>query len=311
MENKTNTTANPEINEGSQAEEMKVSTGAVAEPVATTENTAASDENYGTNATDHEDNSVLGSQIEETKTGDGDSKSLMRAEFEKLIKGDYKEFYEERIRENLSRRFKENSLIKEKNHQNTEIVEMLYSKYNVEEGNIAALKDAIESDDAYLVTQAHKRGMSTEDYKYLKQLEYENKKFHQLSSQYEAMEHANRTVEKWYEESQRLKESYPDFNIFEESKNKDFVALIKSGIDVKTAYEVLHHDEIVSDIAAKAAKDAEIKTAEAIRQRAMRPAENGLSSQSSVIIKNDVSKLSPSERAEIARRVSRGERITF
>ena len=96
-----------------------------------------------------------------------------------------------------------------------------------------------------------------------------------------------------------------------ESKNKNFVSLIKSGIDVKTAYEVIHHNEIVSGIAAKAAKDAEIKTAEAIRQRAMRPAENGLSSQSSVIIKNDVSKLSPSERAEIARRVSRGERITF
>ena len=202
-------------------------------------------------------------------------------------------------------------MLKQKNEENNRIVEMLYDRYNVENGDLPALVRALESDDAYLAEEARKRGMSTEDYKYVRRLESENRRYHMLSSEYEANLKANRAVEKWYMESKQVQEVYPEFNIFEESKNKSFVSLLKSGIDVKTAYEATHHNEIVARAAGEAARNAEIKATEAIRQRAMRPAENGLSSQSSAIIKSDVSKLSPKERAEIARRVSRGERITF
>lgn len=284
----------------------------VAEPMATDVNPLASAETSGANTTEQNDNSVLQTPVTEDSTENtADSKSLKRAEFEKLIKGDYKEFYEERIKDNLSRRFKENAMLKQKNEENNRIVEMLYDRYNVENGDLPALVRALESDDAYLAEEARKRGMSTEDYKYVRRLESENRRYHMLSSEYEANLKANRAVEKWYMESKQVQEVYPEFNIFEESKNKSFVSLLKSGIDVKTAYEATHHNEIVARAAGEAARNAEIKATEAIRQRAMRPAENGLSSQSSAIIKSDVSKLSPKERAEIARRVSRGERITF
>ncbi len=294
------------------AEKAQSLIGEVAEPTASPIPEETMEADTGTNATDNIDNSALDPQdATENSSEEADSKSLKRAEFEKLIKGDYKEFYEERIKDNLSRRFKENAELKQKNLRNSHIVEMLCDKYNVENGDFEALQRAIESDDAYLLAEARKRGMGIEDYKYIRKLESENKKYRSMSSHYEAMEEANRTVERWYLESERLKETYPDFNIVEESKNASFVSLVKSGIDVKTAYEAVHHNELVSKAADEAARNAEIKAAEAIRQRAMRPAENGLSSQSSAIIKSDVSKLSASERAEIARRVSRGERITF
>ena len=310
MEKETITTQSTE--QVLTAEEVTNLTGEVAEPTAspTPEQTTPMAE--GTNATDNNDNSALESQnIVDVATAEEDSKSLKRAEFEKLIKGDYKEFYEERIKDNLSRRFKENAQQKQQNLRNSHIVELLFDKYNVDNGDFEALQRAIESDDAYLLTQAQKRGIGIEDYKYIRKLETENKRYRSLSSRYEAMEEANRTLEKWYMEGERLKETYPEFNIVEESKNASFVSLVKSGIDVKTAYEAVHHNELVSKAAEAAARNAEIKAAETIRQRAMRPAENGLSSQSSAIIKNDVSKLSAVERAEIARRVSRGERITF
>ena len=295
------------------AEETKVSTGEVAEPTGLSAPEKDGSQSEGTNTTNlNNDNSVSDPNEEVNPSLDaGKTKSLKRAEFEKLIKGEYKEFYEERIKENLARRFKENSVDRKRNNENYEIVEMLMDKYNVRSGDLNALKSAIESDDAYLVAEANKRGMGIDDYKYLKKLENENRRFHMMRSQYEADRKANETVEKWYAESRQLKEIYPEFNIFEESRNKSFVSLIKSGVDVKTAYEVVHHKEIVSGIAQSAAREAERKTAETIRTRAMRPAENGLSSSGSILIKNDVSKLSPKERAEIARRVSRGERITF
>ncbi len=251
--------------------------------------------------TENIENSVSDTDATDTRS----PKAEMRAEFERLIKGDYKEFYEERIKENLGRRFRENARVKEQNARNSEIVEMLCDKYNV--SDIGALKRAIESDDAYLAAQADKRGISIEDYKYMRKLENENRRYAARERQLEAAGRANEAVERWYAESMTLKESYPEFDIFTEAKNPSFVSLIKSGIDIKTAYEVVHHNEMLE----KVARDAEKKTTDAIRQRAMRPAENGISSGSSAILTNSVSSLSAKEREEIARRAARGEKITF
>ena len=248
---------------------------------------------------------------EETHIGDTTDKALMKAEFEKLIKGDYKEFYEERVKENLARRFRENARNKRQNEENREIVEMLYDRYNLKSGDVHALKAALDGDDAYLAAEADKRGISVENYKYIKRLETENRRFMAREAQQRARERANETVEKWFDESTRLKESYPDFDIFSEAKNPDFISLIQSGIDVRTAYEVVHHDDLVREAELRAAREAEIRTAESIRQKASRPAENGLSSRSSAIFANGVSSLTAKEREDIARRAARGERISF
>lgn len=238
-------------------------------------------------------------------------KSAMKAEFEKLIKGDYKEFYEERVKENLNRRFRENAKIKRQNEENREIVEMLYDRYNLDVGDVRALKQALDGDDAYLAAEADKRGMSIENYKYIKKLENDNRRFAKMQMQQNARERANETVEKWYTESMKLKESYPDFDIFSEAKNPSFVSLIQSGIDVRTAYEAVHHNDIVRAAQENAAREAEIKVAQSIRQKASRPAENGLSSRSSAIFANGVSSLTREEREDIAKRAARGERISF
>jgi hypothetical protein len=42
-----------------------------------------------------------------------------------------------------------------------------------------------------------------------------------------------------------------------------------------------------------------------------RPTENGISSQSATVTKSDVSLLTKADRQEIARRVARGEKISF
>jgi hypothetical protein len=71
--------------------------------------------------------------------------------------------------------------------------------------------------------------------------------------------------------------------------------------------EVIHMDEIMSGVA----KKVESTVAETIRANGHRPAENGTSSQSGVVYKNDVSALTREDRAEIARRAARGEKIGF
>lgn len=266
----------------------------------------------GIHTTNLSDESVVDSPDNKTGPDTADSdKSTARAEFERLIKGDYREFYEERVRDNLNRRFRQNARAKKQNDENREIVEMLYNRYNIKEGDHKGLKKALESDDAYLAAEADKRGISVEDYKYIKRLEDRNRHLERNHAEFEAQRRAGEAVEKWYAESMKLRETYPDFDIFAESKNPSFVSLVQNGIDVRTAYEVVHHNDIVMEAQKTAAREAEQKTAEAIRQRATRPAENGLSQRSSALFANGVSSLTRAEREDIARRASRGEKITF
>ncbi len=295
------------LQNATEAEKVNVPTGEIANPNAQSE---ANEKGEGIHTDEKKDNGVIDSSSKISAPAT-ENKALKRAEFEKLIKGDYKEFYEERIKDNLSRRFKENFLIKQKLEENTEIVEMLMDRYNISSGKISELKKALEGDNTYLAAEADKRGISVDDYKYIRKLENENRRLNMLSTQYEAAKKASESVNEWFRQSESLKETYPEFNIFDEAKNASFVSLIKSGIDVRTAYEVVHHNEIVSSVRENAAREAKKEAADAIRLRSMRPAENGLSSMSSALFKNDVSKLSAKERADIAQRAARGERITF
>ena len=83
------------------------------------------------------------------------------------------------------------------------------------------------------------------------------------------------------------------------------------GVDVRTAYELIHKDEIIAGAMQFTAKTVEQKIANKIMANGARPNENGMSSQSAAVVKSDVSQLSKADRQEIIRRVARGEKIRF
>ena len=113
------------------------------------------------------------------------------------------------------------------------------------------------------------------------------------------------------QEAQQVKTLYPAFDFQAETGNRDFIGLLRAGLPVQKAYELVHMEEIKAEAAKAAAKTAGEQMAARIQARNARPAENGTSAQSAVIVKNDVHNLSRAERAEIARRVQRGEQIRF
>lgn len=233
------------------------------------------------------------------------------AEFEKLIKGEFKEQFEQRIKEIIKRRFKESSESNSPNAQNDEIMSMLMMKYGIKDNNLEMLTKAIESDDGYIRNEAEKSGIDTETLKRIKQLEYENEMIkNKMKEEKEALK-MQETVKSWMKDGEFLKEQYPDFDLSVEAENPDFVNLLKGGANLKNAYLALHHDEIVKALVEQAAAEAQTQTADSIRARSMRPLENGMSGKSTALFKTDVSKLTPEQRAEIARRAARGEKISF
>ena len=125
------------------------------------------------------------------------------------------------------------------------------------------------------------------------------------------MQAAQQQLNNWYAEGDKLKSIYPSFDFQKEAANKEFLNLLKSGVGVQHAYELIHMDEIKNATARSAAKSASDQMVANMKRNASRPLENGMSSQSAAIVKNDVSKLNRADRAEIARRAQRGEIIKF
>ena len=102
-------------------------------------------------------------------------------------------------------------------------------------------------------------------------------------------------------EEAEVKKTYPDFSLEKELENAVFKTLVDAGIDMKTAYEAAHLDEL------KAKKEAEKQTAEKKR----RPVENGSLGGDSAIFKSGVYALTKKDRAALAKRAQKGETIRF
>lgn len=239
-----------------------------------------------------------------------------KAAFEQMIKGEYKEEYDARVQEAISKRFKASDAVAERQRSLNPILEMLGNKYGVDTSDINnmdldKLSKAIMDDDSYYETEAMEKGVSVKVLKDIKRMEAENKQMKEAMENRQRQDRNRRAYEELVRQSDEVKQIYPGFDLRTEMNNPKFGRLIANGVDARTAYEVVHRDEIQPAMAQHIAKKTEEKLSNHIQSGANRPPENGASSQSATVVKTDVTKLTKEDRAEIARRVQRGEKIRF
>ena len=233
------------------------------------------------------------------------------AKFEALIKGEYKDLYDQRVQDTVQKRLKGSKENEAKLNSLTPILDMLAKKYGVDASDIKALNKAIEEDDSYYEEEALEKGVSVEQLKAIRKMERENAELKKQMEEQNRRDNANKLYAQWMEQEQQTKSVYPSFDLRTEMQNPKFVDLLRSNIDVKTAFEVIHKDEIIPAAMQYTAKQVEQKIANKIIANGARPTENGNSSQGASLTKSDVSQLTKADRAEINRRVARGEKITF
>lgn len=235
-----------------------------------------------------------------------------KAEFEKLIKGEYKDLYDERMQDTVQKRLKGQKEIVDKYNALSPMFETLSKKYGVDASDPEAIMKAIEEDDSYYEEEALEKGISVEHLKEIRKMERENAELKKLRDEQNAKEAAEKRVAGWMEESKQVKAIYPQFDLRSEMQNSKFVDLLRvPGVDVRTAYELTHKDEIIAGAMQFTAKTVEKKIADKIAANGARPTENGLSSQSASLTKSDVSQLSKADILDLQRRIARGEKISF
>ena len=244
-------------------------------------------------------------EVQQTATPD------RNAEFEKLIKGEYKDLYDAKMQDTIRKRLSKQNETVDKYNALQPVLEILGKKHGVDATDIEALTKAIEEDDSYFEEEALQKGMTVQQLKEVRKMERENAELRAQMQEAQRQENGKKLYAAWMQQADEAKKVYPTFDLRAEMNNPKFVDLLRSNIDVRTAYEVLHKDEIIPAAMQFTAQAVESKLAKKIASNGARPSENGMSSQSAAVVKSDVSQLSKADRAEIIRRVQRGEKIRF
>ena len=152
--------------DGGTAQGQGVTAGAASQQTKGAKGNSLADVKYGVQP----EESAPAAEVQKTTEAQTD----LNAEFEKLIKGQYKEQYDSRVQDTIRNRLKGTKETVDKYNALTPTLEILANKYGVDATDIEALNKAIQEDDAFFEEEALKRGMSVQDYKAIRQMEREN-----------------------------------------------------------------------------------------------------------------------------------------
>lgn len=247
------------------------------------------------------------------------SREERRRAYDEFIKGEGKEFYTEDTQKIVSKRVNDLKAMEEKMGKLQPFMDALSDKYNLAPDDLEGLMKAIQGDRDFFTEAAAEAGMDNpETYRQFREAQRKTKALEDAQkARQRAQEAAQRQsfvqekMQAWKAEAQAVKAKHPSFNFEADSANPQFMSMLRAGVGIEAAYRALHHDEIVAGAVDTAKAQTEKSVVDNIRAKGSRPAENGMSSASAFTYKSDVSKLSKADRAEIARRVARGEKIEF
>lgn len=233
------------------------------------------------------------------------------AEFEAMIKGDYKEAFDKRTQDIVQKRLKGAKETEERLTAMNPLLDILSARYGVEASDTAGLIKALEGDDAFFEQAAMEHNMDAKQYRNMMRLQSENARLKAQSEEKFKQEQRDKQYAIWEQQAEQARTLYPNLDMNVETQNPQFRQLLFAGVDVGTAYLAIHKDDVLAGAMQHTAKTVEQKLANKIAAGNSRPAENGASGQSAAIIKTDPSTWTKADRAEVRRRVARGEKITL
>ena len=240
----------------------------------------------------------------------------LKKEYQELIKGKFKDIHTQEFKKHLNRRLGDQKKLTDELESHRGLIDLVSLKYG--ESDIGELMKLVESDNHLLEQRAYEKGIPVETLiemekqeMNLRKIKAEAERERYLRMEMERQQSEREQYGKWLRDAEQIKQTNPNFDLNVEVENKQFVALLQYGIDMQHAYNVIHMNEIVNNTA----KNAMLKSASAVSStiaaRGQRPPENAGSSNSSVAFKRDVHSFTAKDREDIARRVARGEKISF
>lgn len=175
--------------------------------------------------------------------------------------------------------------------------------------DLNAVRTAMDEDDDLYAKLADELGTSVE---FAKQRAKDKEKIRTLEAERKQRDDRDfyQNVQRQAEEAKKL---YPSLNLMDELDNPDFARLIRNHVPVETAYFCVHRAELTAGAIQHASDLAKQQAAETILAGQRRPVENALTPTASTATTRilDPKTLTPQQRADLKRRVGRGEKIVW
>lgn len=233
------------------------------------------------------------------------------------IREKYRENIGDEIQSAIQRRFKNQQSYEDSYNGLIDAMAPLFLKYGLDGNDVEGLKDALSKDDSLLEDMAFNEGLTPEAVRERMRQRQENERLQreldrirEEQAQAQASRDAYNQYNDWMSQAEKLKATYPNFDLIKELENEDFKNDIISGKSVQKAFEAAHLDEIIQGAIQTTAQKAREAVTNNIKARGMRPAENGMRT-GSVSVKKDVNDLTDKDIDRILQRVRAGDKISF
>lgn len=263
-----------------------------------------------------EDSSAANNDIANHGTGEGGQPGVetkdLNAEFDALIKGEYKDAFNARMQDAIQNRFKNAADYEGQVSQYQDMLAPLAQMYGLKVDDIEGLSNAIQNDDGLLAQKADAEGLTVEKYRQQLKLEMEAARGRDIEAAIEDERNKRETYARWDQEAAQLQQVFPNFDLATEIDNTPgFGDYLDRGMSVEDAFFLSHKASILNGASAQTAQQAQAQTIQNFQTRAARPAENGMGPNPAIVRKTDPSKFSREDVLEVARRARKGEKISF
>lgn len=226
------------------------------------------------------------------------------------FKKEYKDLFGEDVRNQVTRRYKENESLHQQLDAYSPLMSLLSTRYGIEDADVSKVMQAIENDNSFWEEQALKENMSVDQLKYLRKIEAQNRQLLDAGQRAQQIRQRDETYARWDREASQCKQLYPGFDLETECANEQFTKLLGAGFDITSAYRAVHFDDITQGLMAQTEKDTKKLVADNIRAGSGRPTENGADAPANQT-KMDIWGLSQDEFHKLLDRARRGEEISF
>ena len=234
--------------------------------------------------------------------------------FDELIHGKYKQDFDARVQAIVQDRLKNSKKSDETLSKLQPVLQMLGSQYGIDASDISsidadAFAQKVLDDRKYYEQEAAEKGIPIDAYMKMKRVERENDMLRRQGQQYLAEQQKREQFGRLMSQFEDVKKVYPQADFKTEMENAAFGRLVANGVDARTAYEVIHRDEIQRGAMQYAVQRTKEQVAASMAANSRRPVENGNTATPASITKEDPSTWTAEDRREIRRRVQNGERI--
>lgn len=235
-------------------------------------------------------------------TNEADTVPVTEKTFDDYIK-EHKDEANEWFQKQFNRRHKDYKQLQEHTKATDSILDMLATKYGLEDINdIDAITEALQKDDFLYAQRAEENGRTIDEQREWDRMDRENRELRAERARQEQQVQMQKQVEKWDAEANNLKQIFPNFDIETELQNPEFAENLKHGLSVQSAFYAVHGEEIAAGAMEYTARNVRQAAAQDFASRNNRPLEASIAGQAAAkTVGKDFSKMSLRELREYAR----------